>query len=104
MKEIELDDQLRPLINSFQKLQETEVEMKKGFLCQICDYDNHQYLNLAQKKLFLKAHFCQAITSQYSQFLQIRAKALTPFLMLSMKLMNSFKPPFAFKLKKKALS
>lgn len=40
LKKIEIDDQLRPLLNQFQKQKEIDVELKKGFFCQICSYSN----------------------------------------------------------------
>ena len=93
LQKIQLDEQLRPLLNDLPKLLEFEKKVKKGFLCLLCDYSNHEYLNAKQTNLLVQGHFCQRVVNNYGPFLQKRAKLLNPVLMLAYKAMSYFDTP-----------
>lgn len=93
LQKIQLDDQLRPILNDLPKLLEFETKIKKGFVCLLCDYSNHEYLNAKQSKLLVQQEFCQNLMSNYGPFLQKRAKLLNPLLMLANKAMGFFNTP-----------
>lgn len=90
LKKIEFDAEMRPIINEMPKLLKFETEMKKSFLCVLCDYSNHEYLNSKDKKILFKKNYCEIILDKYSKSLQIRTKLLNPILLIGHKFMNLF--------------
>lgn len=94
LKKIQLDGQLRPLFNDLPKILEFETKIKKGFVCLLCDFVNHEYLSASNIYMMVQENFCQRLMGVYGPFLQKRAKLLNPLLMLAYKAMGNFKTPF----------
>ena len=91
IEKIQLDEQLRPILNDFPQLLEFETKVKKGFVCMLCDYSNHEYFSAKNNSLMVKENFCNRLVNIYGPFLQKRALLLNPLLIDAYKVMNHFK-------------
>ncbi len=90
LKNIQLDTELRPVLNEIPKIISFEKEYKKKFICSLCDYSNHEYFNNKNKLVSIKESHCHILINKYGKFLQIRAKLLNTLLLLAHQFMNSF--------------
>ena len=94
LQKIQLDEQLRPLLIDLPKLLDFELKIKKGFVCILCNYANHEYLLAEQSKLMVQKDICKRLVNMYGPFLQKRVKLLNKFLMVAYKVMRYFNTPF----------
>lgn len=97
LEKIQLDSQLRPLTNDLEALKEFEIKTKKGFVCLLCDYNNHEYMSAKHGTIMVDKQFCNRLVDTYGSFLKKRAKLLNPVLLLAYKVMGNFAMPYFLK-------
>lgn len=86
-----LDPKLRPVENYWKIIQEFDTSQKKSIICIFCDARNQEhFLQNTYNRLLVNEKRCSVLIGTYKTLFNMRAKYLSPYLLLAHKVISLF--------------
>ena len=90
VKKMELDPELKPILDEFDRIREFDENVKKGAFCMICNYENHEYFGLTGGTLLMKDKYCLQIIDKFILVIKTYQKLLHPMLLVLHKFLEMY--------------
>lgn len=90
IKKVELDPELKPILDEFKLVREFDEQVKKGAFCMICNYENHEYFGFTGGTLLMKEKYCMQIVDKFLMMIKMFHKMLHPLILIIHKFISHF--------------